>query len=248
MHGSRPASGVVPDGGVHLTGAAARGVPFRNRQQAPVADRIAALFLLPFVLPVLALLWPACLLAQGRPFLHASRRAGQNGRPFTLWKIRSMAQVSGDERILGGVERDRVTRIGRFLRRTRFDELPQIVNVLAGDIGFIGPRPPLVAAWHAFHDDYAEILKDRPGITGLATVHLCRREDRLLSQIDDPARLHEVYRRRCLPPKRRLDRLYRRRASAGLVAYVLVMTLWRNPRGGRRLRRLARVSLRASRE
>ncbi|MXQ09132.1 sugar transferase [Alphaproteobacteria bacterium GH1-50] len=235
------------DGGISLVGAGSRTPAHRFQKEKWRADRLAALCLLPLVLPLLALLWPVCLIAQGRPFLHASRRAGRNGRPFTLWKIRSMSPAEGDERILGGVGRDRVTPIGRFLRRTRLDELPQIINVLAGDIGFIGPRPPLVAAWNAFPDDYAEILKDRPGITGLATVHLCRREDRLLSRIDDPERLHNIYRRRCLPPKRRLDRLYRRRASAGLAAYVLIMTLWRNPRGGRRLRRLARISLRASR-
>ncbi len=211
----------------------------------PSGDQVIAIFLAVPISVVLGVLAAALLVVQGRPVFYGSERLGRNGIPFTLWKLRTMHPSGTKERVLGGEHAGRVTPMGRFLRRSRLDELPQVYNVLRGEIRFIGPRPPL--------ERYARILPDKhivlegvpPGITGLATAQLCRREERILGGAIPEAVVDDLYLRRCLPAKARMDRLYRDRASPGLMLYVLLMTVWRNPSAGRRLRRACRAIPRA---
>ena len=205
---------------------------------------VAIAIALPIALVLVSLAVPLLVL-QGRPLFHGSERLGLNGAPFTLWKLRTMTACDATERVLGGDGACRVTGVGRVLRRTRLDELPQILNVVRGDVRFIGPRPPL-ARYACIRPSQHIVLRGvPPGITGLATVHLCGREERILGAAMSEAEVEYLYLRRCLPAKARLDRLYRDRATPWLALYVLVMTFWRNPAGGRRLRRAFRVILRA---
>ena len=193
-------------------------------------DQVMALVLLPFVLVVLGLLYLVVVPLQGRPFFFASRRMRSMDRDFLLLKVRTMhpVDVAVDQSALGGDQRWRVTRIGAFLRRTRLDELPQILNVLRGDIRFIGPRPPLRRYVALYPELYARVLEDTPpGITGLATVILHAREERLLSACRTSAETDKVYRRRCIRMKARLDLIYRRRRGWGLNVLILWLTLSR---------------------
>ncbi len=192
---------------------------------ATIRSQIAAVFLLPVVLPILAGLYIIVVLAQGRPFLYASERMRDPEKSFWLYKIRTMRpDTSQPEGVLGGPNRSRVTPLGGFLRRTRLDELPQILNVLKGDIGFIGPRPPLRGHVMACPERYLRILASvRPGITGLSTVMVHRREERLLSRCRTAEEAEAVYRMHCLPLKLRLDQLYA--DKRGLVLDLLI--LWR---------------------
>lgn len=173
---------------------------------------------------LLALLIPALYLLQGRPVFHGSERMRTPTRAFTLWKLRTMRPEAGDSGVSGGDKAGRITPAGRILRRTRLDELPQLLNVLAGDMSFVGPRPPLRQYVEAFPDLYAEVLKARPGVTGLATVIYRRHEERLLSQCLTPEDTDAVYRRRCIPAKARLDIIYRRKESVCRDAILLVRT------------------------
>ena len=193
-------------------------------------DQVMALVLLPFVLVVLGLLYLVVVPLQGRPFFFASRRMRSMDRDFLLLKVRTMhpVDVAVDQSALGGDQRWRVTRIGAFLRRTRLDELPQILNVLRGDVRFIGPRPPLRRYVALYPELYAAVLEDTPpGITGLATVILHAREERLLSACRTSAETDKVYRRRCIRIKARLDLIYRRRRGWGLNVLILWLTLSR---------------------
>lgn len=184
---------------------------------------LVALFLL-LVLP-LGLIVAALLLAtQGRPLFHVSERMKAPGQGFRLWKFRTMLTDPADRGVTGGDKSGRITPIGRFLRRSRLDELPQLWNILLGDMSFVGPRPPLRRYVEAYPRLYADVLRSRPGVTGLATLHFHRRETELLAQCATPDETEAVYVRRCIPAKARLDMMYQRRRSFCLDVTILAKT------------------------
>lgn len=190
-------------------------------------DQIFALMLLPIIVVVLAILYLIVVPLQGRPFLFASERMRGGDEAFLLWKLRTM-EPSAVQKVLGGMEAERVTPLGHFLRRLRLDELPQIFNILKGDIRFIGPRPPLRQYVDAFPDLYGEVFRDTvPGVTGLATVMLHQREERLLSRCRTDEEARDVYYRRCLPLKARIDIIYRDNKSIWLNLTILWWTFSR---------------------
>lgn len=188
-----------------------------------------ALLLLPLILFVLAGLFVVAMIVQGRPFLYRSERMQDADTPFRLFKIRTMTPAVGSsEMALGGDQYGRVTALGRVLRRTRLDELPQIFNVLRGDIVFIGPRPPLRRHVEARPDEYRDLLGImRPGITGLSTVLVHRREERILSKCRSASETERVYLQQCLPLKLRLDRIYAKRQGLSLDLLILWRTAQR---------------------
>ncbi len=169
----------------------------------------------------------AIVLIDGRPVLYRSERIGQDGRPFVLWKLRTMRPppAGRDGGVSGGDKADRVTRTGAVLRRFRLDEIPQLWNVLRGEMSLVGPRPPLRQYVERFPDLYAQVLKSRPGITGLATLVFRRREEALLAACSTPEQTDRVYATRCIPRKARLDLIYQKRASPCLDLWILTMTL-----------------------
>lgn len=142
----------------------------------------AAILALPFAL-LLLWLWAR----EGWPLFYVSERMRAVDRPFWLWKLRTMTVVPPEQGVSGGDKRARVTKTGTFLRRYRLDEVPQLWNVLKGDMSFVGPRPPLRLYVERFPNIYAQVLKNRPGITGLATLTFHRHEERLLAACHTPA-------------------------------------------------------------
>ncbi len=130
---------------------------------------IAATFLLVATLPLMAVVALVVRLSLGPPVLFRQRRAGLLGRPFVLYKFRTMRDERGPD---GEPLADewRMTRVGRFLRRTSLDELPQLYNVLRGDLSFVGPRPLLPEYLPLYSLEQARRHDVRPGITGLAQV------------------------------------------------------------------------------
>ncbi|HBO98861.1 MAG TPA: sugar transferase, partial [Verrucomicrobia bacterium] len=104
------------------------------------------------------------LLGDGRPVLFRQTRAGLKGLPFTILKFRTMRPGPG-------TDMERLTRLGRFLRRTSLDELPQLVNILKGDMSLVGPRPLPVAYVARYAPEQARRLDVRPGLTGWAQVN-----------------------------------------------------------------------------
>lgn len=183
---------------------------------------LTALLAAPFAL---LLLW--LMLREGRPLFYAAERMRAPGQPFRLWKLRTMAPDPADSGVSGGDKASRITPTGRFLRRTRLDEIPQLWNVLKGDMSFVGPRPPLRQYVERFPALYAQILRSRPGITGLATLHFHRHEERLLARCRTPEETDALYVRACIPRKARLDLIYQRRRTLCLDLVLLGQTLAR---------------------
>lgn len=140
-------------------------------------DVIGTLFILPVLLPVLGIIALAIRLDSRGPVLFTQQRMGFRGEPFTVIKFRTMrpqAEVAGRDDCVTVDEDDRITRLGRFLRRTRLDELPQAFNVLRGEMSWIGPRPEAIplSEWYEAeipHYRYRHIV--RPGISGWAQVN-----------------------------------------------------------------------------
>ena len=145
-----------------------------------VADRVVAAVSLVLLSPVLAAIWVWVRIDAGRPVLLTQLRAGKDGVPFRLLKVRTMVpdavSVGQDlgitEDPFGVVPGDpRITRSGRVLRRTGLDELPQLVNILSGRMSVVGPRPDLVEQAAHYSDSDRRRLSVRPGLTGWSQTH-----------------------------------------------------------------------------
>lgn len=119
------------------------------------------------------------LVVQGRPIFYSAQRMSAPSRSFTQLKFRTMLLQDGDFGATGAHKHWRITPIGHFLRRTRIDELPQLFNILKGDMSFVGPRPPLREYVERFPAIYTQVLKSRPGVTGAGDADLspARRQD-----------------------------------------------------------------------
>lgn len=191
-----------------------------------VFDIFLAVLILPFILVLGVGITIALLLTQGGPVFFAAERMQTPTRAFRLWKFRTMTVDRNDAGISGAHKSARVTPAGRFLRRTRLDELPQIWNILRGDISFVGPRPPLREMVDRFPDVYAAVLESRPGVTGLASLYYHRHEEWLLSRCTTAAQADAIYTRCCVPQKAHLDLMYARNQS---VCFDVVL-IWRTIR------------------
>lgn len=132
------------------------------------------------------------------PVFFQQKRVGKDGRLFILYKFRSMLVMeSSGVGIFEPGNVSRITKVGRFLRKTKIDELPQLFNVLIGDMSLVGPRPEVEKWIYAFPQRWKQILKIRPGITDNASIEF-RNEEYLLARSADP---EKTYRETILPKK-----------------------------------------------
>lgn len=153
--------------------------------------------------PVLLAVAAALKLTDPGPVFFRQTRAGLGFRPFEIFKFRTMRAGGGGSPLTAGGD-SRVTPIGRLLRRTKLDELPQLFNVLRGEMSIVGPRPEVPRYVELFKKDYALILTVRPGITDYASVKY-RDEEAVLAAYPDP---EAGYVAKVLPDKIELYRRY----------------------------------------
>ncbi len=140
--------------------------------------------------PLLAVIAFVIKLDSPGPVFFRQQRLGLNGSLFCIYKFRSMvsdAERRGTRFTVGGD--DRITPVGRFLRRTKLDELPQLINVLRGEMSLVGPRPEVPEYAELFPREFAQVLRIKPGITHRATLRF-RNEEDLLAKSDDPTRTY----------------------------------------------------------
>jgi lipopolysaccharide/colanic/teichoic acid biosynthesis glycosyltransferase len=161
------------------------------------------------------LLWPVfaavalvIVWEDGGPVFFRQERVGRGGRPFRIWKFRTMAG-------------DRVTSVGAWLRRTKLDELPQLLNVLRGEMSLVGPRPELARYVALYDDAQRRVLDAVPGITDPASLRFVA-EGELLAEAEDP---EAAYVAAVLPAKLRLSLDYASRATVRSDLGVVLRTL-----------------------
>ena len=184
----------------------------------------ATLLLLPLSIVMLGVAL-ILLVAQGRPILYSAERMKSPGDSFMQLKFRTMLLQEDDFGATGAHKHWRITPIGRFLRRSRIDELPQLFNILRGDMSFVGPRPPLREYVERFPAIYGQVLQSRPGVTGLATLIYHRHEDRILADCRSAEATEAAYYRRCLPAKMKIDLIYQKHRDMGLDLWILLSTV-----------------------
>lgn len=158
------------------------------------------------------------------PVFFLQERVGRHFRPFKIIKFRTMvvdAPKLGGQLTVG--DDHRITWFGRFLRKTKIDELPQLVNVLIGDMSLVGPRPEVARYVEMFRNDYEQLLSVRPGITDLASLRY-RNESELLRGEPDP---EAAYKERILPEKIELSKQYVRRSSFWFDLSLILRTVFR---------------------
>jgi lipopolysaccharide/colanic/teichoic acid biosynthesis glycosyltransferase len=170
--------------------------------------------------PVMAAAAVAVALEDGRPVLFRQQRIGRDGRPFEMLKFRSMRAAQAGTAITAGGD-SRVTRSGRFLRKYKLDELPQLWNVLRGDMSLIGPRPEVPKFVDLSDPLWKTVLSVRPGITDLASLYY-RHEEGLLAGAADP---EAHYRRTILPSKLKIAAEGVKRQSLANDIRILVYTV-----------------------
>jgi lipopolysaccharide/colanic/teichoic acid biosynthesis glycosyltransferase len=187
-------------------------------------DLVLLALMAPALLPLLGLLCLVLWAAQGRPIFYGAERMRSVTEGFTLWKLRSMTGAARDSGVSGGDKAGRITPMGRRLRRVRLDEVPQMLNILRGDISFVGPRPPLREYVERFPAIYEQVLRARPGVTGLASLVYAGHEALLLARCTTPEETDAVYARACVPRKARLDLIYQRHQSVGFDLWLVAVT------------------------
>lgn len=173
--------------------------------------------------PVFLLIAAAIKFDSAGPIFFRQKRVGRNGGIFRIVKFRTMCDAAENVGPKFTVEGDkRVTRVGAWLRRAKLDELPQLINVLAGDMSLVGPRPETPELMVYYTDEQrADMLSVRPGVTDYASI-LLRDEGALLARAADPARF---YRETLMPLKHELCRCYLRETSLGADLKIILLTL-----------------------
>lgn len=184
---------------------------------------ITLILLLPVFLPIIIILRFS---AEGEVF-YFQERIGINNSKFQIWKFATMLKNSMN---MGAgsitLQNDpRVTKIGSFLRKTKINELPQIINILKGDISLVGPRPLVTRTFTAYNDEVqSKIYNVKPGLTGIGSI-IFRDEESIISAVkdEDP---HDFYKRVIAPYKGELEMWYQKHNSFILDLQLIFLTAW----------------------
>ena len=185
-------------------------------------DFTASLFGLALLFPIFFVIAILIKVSDGGKVFFRQTRVGQNGKLFKIYKFRTM--VEGAERMGAQVTKEddpRITKIGRFLRKYKLDELPQLINVLKGEMSLVGPRPEVPKYIKFFEEDYKKILRLKPGITDFASLEY-KDENALLKGAEDP---EKVYLKEILPKKIEYYKKYAKEISFATDLKLILKTL-----------------------
>jgi lipopolysaccharide/colanic/teichoic acid biosynthesis glycosyltransferase len=195
----------------------------RDTKLKRTLDLIAAGLGLLVLSPLLGVLALAILLDDGAPVLFVQERVGRHGAHFRILKLRTMrVQPPGQGPLLTAASDARVTRVGRVLRRSKLDELPQLVNVLRGEMSLVGPRPEVARYVACYSETQRAVLALTPGITDPASLAFLD-EERLLAAVAEPERFYVEH---AMPAKIALNLDYARRATFWSDVRVILQTLF----------------------
>lgn len=208
-------------------------IEYRSSRTRRAFDLLIAIPATLLLLPIFGLLAIWIKLDSRGPALFLQERVGRGGLPFRIFKFRTMvidAEKRGTQITIG---RDpRITRSGHFLRKHRFDELPQLLNVLKGEMSIVGPRPEVPRYVAMYTNEQRQILAYRPGITSPASIDFSNENELLAQHLDsaDPigsANPETYYRTQLMPAKIGKDLLYSRQATVRSDCVIIARTVAR---------------------
>lgn len=174
--------------------------------------------------PLIILLSVAIKLESRGPIFFRQIRIGLNGKPFKLYKFRSMYEDSEKKgQITIGSNDKRITRVGRFIRKYKFDEFPQLLNVLKGEMSLVGPRPEVPKYVENYSVHQMKVLSIKPGITDYASIYFSNEND-ILAKKENP---EEYYVKFLIPQKIRLNMIYIKNNNLYVYFKIIFTTLRR---------------------
>ena len=188
-----------------------------------ILDPFLAFVSVVLISPVFMLVYFVVKIGSDGPVIIRQKRVGLFGKAFIVYKFRTMvvnAEKLGSSVTTG--KDPRITPIGRFLRKTKLDELPQLFNVLIGDMSFVGPRPDVPEIIAKYTPEMRRVLEIKPGITSLATLHF-KNEEELLAKVSNP---DEFYEKKLVPLKVKLAMEHVDRNSFLFDLKILFQTVW----------------------
>jgi lipopolysaccharide/colanic/teichoic acid biosynthesis glycosyltransferase len=197
------------------------GSPITRHYARRAFDILAAAIGLILLSPLLALIALAIKLDDGESVFYSQARVGKDFRLFKLVKFRSMAPGADRFGLLTAPADSRLTRVGRFLRRYKLDELPQLFNVIKGEMQLVGPRPEVERYVYLFRADYSILLQEPPGITDPASISY-RNEDKLFHE----DQIEEQYVAQILPDKLRISLEYQKQRNFFSDIHIVLDTLF----------------------
>jgi lipopolysaccharide/colanic/teichoic acid biosynthesis glycosyltransferase len=202
--------------------------PWSNSAIKRACDFLAASILVIVLWPVMLVAALAVRLSSSGPILFRQKRPGKNRREFTILKFRTMVTSPNQQGpVLTRAADPRVTWLGRHMRQWKLDELPQLFNVLRGEMSFVGPRPQPTKLWSqpSIQKEAAAVLSVRPGITSQATLNF-RNEEALLAPLT-PEEVEQVYMTYVMPVKLKMDLDYLSTASFSCDLRIVLKTVFR---------------------
>lgn len=187
-------------------------------------DIIASTIALIVLGPIILLAAVGVRLFSRGPAFYCAQRAGVGGRPFTLYKLRTMHVNQGaNASAVTGAADPRIFAFGSLLRKTKMDELPQLLNILKGDMSVVGPRPEDLVNVERYYDDLGwQTLSVRPGLAGVSSIYNYTHGEKMLVG-DNP---EAIYARDLLPVKLALEVVYLERESFGYDVRLILRTAW----------------------
>lgn len=193
-----------------------------NRYIKRVLDLVLALIFAVILAPVYLILALAVVIDTGLPVFYRAERGGYRNRPFRIFKFRSM--VKNADKIGGGttaLNDSRITKVGNVLRKTKLDEIPQLFNIIKGDMSFIGPRPELLRYTSQYEGEELLIHRVRPGITDYSSIEFIN-----LDEIVGGENADEMYEKYVLKRKNELRVKYAKTVSFTTDFKLLFITIW----------------------
>ena len=196
---------------------------FYNKTIKRIIGFLLAILLLFILIPLYFLIAVAIVIESGFPIFYRAERGGYLGKTFRIYKFRSMVQNA--DQIGGGttaLNDNRITKVGNFLRKTKLDETAQLINIIKGEMCFVGPRPELLRYTQQYSGDELAILKVRPGITDYSSLEFIN-----LDEIVGSGNADEMYEKHVLKRKNELRIKYAREVSFATDARLFIQTVIR---------------------
>jgi len=159
-------------------------------KQKRAFDIVLSVFLLCITFPIIVVAWVIATIETKSNGIFTQKRVGKNGKLFDIYKIKTMKQIAGVDTTVTTSNDARITKSGVFFRKTKIDELPQLWNVLKGDMSFVGPRPDVPGYADRLQGEDRIILSIPPGITGPASLKY-KNEEEILAKQEDPKRYND---------------------------------------------------------